>query len=140
MKKLSDKIKTSMNPKQSKTLNRRYHFTYDVKDCNKHFGGDSNKARRFILCVLKNSTAIDISRSCETTLIITYKSIQPKLFPYLKKNLEKYFYYSVSLIAKNGETNHEYFEINSNESLEESIKAEWKDLTCDDFRKYITTY
>jgi hypothetical protein len=92
------KIKDSMYSKQL------YHFSFDTIDCENDFTNYA-EAKEYLLCVLVNTAVLDILAINERSLILEFDAEQPKLFAYLKNNLEKYFYFTVSQIPINDKNN-----------------------------------
>lgn len=119
-------------------MSRKYHLSYDAIDFHSDFDGNYNEAKRYLMCVLANTGYLNIFSYCESTFIIEYLEIQPKLFAYLRQNIEKYFYYSISLVAVN-ETDH-YIGHNRHISHALNSQSEVKNLVCDNLKNGITTY
>jgi len=131
MKSLPNFIKESMS--------RKYQLSYDTLDCDRHFSGNYDEARRYILCVLANTPLKHISSYCASTIILDYDNEEPRLFKYIRENLSSYFYYSISLVSKTSDNNH-VINHHPNTHLDTSIKREFKELTCNNLGKDITNY
>lgn len=119
-------------------MSRKYHLSYDAIDYSNDFDGNYNEAKRFLLCVLANTDYLNLFSYCESTFIIEYLEIQPKLFAYVRQNIEKYFYYSLSLVDVN-ETEHA---IGHNRNINHALnsQSEIKNLTYNNLKKIITAY
>ncbi|KIA94366.1 MULTISPECIES: hypothetical protein [unclassified Flavobacterium] len=116
------KIKDSIHKRQL------YHFSFDTIDCENDFT-DYAEAKEYLLCVLVNTKVLDILAINERSFILEFDNEQPKLFAYLKTNLEKYFYFTVSQIPisdKNSPTIH----INRDIMLAIHQKMLLKSLKC----------
>jgi len=123
-------------------MRRKYHLSYDVKNILEDFKNDYTEARNYLICVLWHTPIIDInhiSSYCASTLILEYEEIEPYLFTYLKINLGKYFYYSISLVEKIDST-YNCISHNPNMSLYVNFKKEMLKISCDDLGKEITPY
>ncbi len=117
-----------------------YHLSYDVKNCETDFGNDYNKARKYILCVLASSNFHKIYRYTESTFLIKYNNFESdKLFSFIKENLSKYFYYSISVVGINEEDKY-LIEIAGNSKLNKSLENEIKNIDCSNLNKSITEY
>ncbi|HMH31864.1 MAG TPA: hypothetical protein VK543_02480 [Puia sp.] len=124
-------------------MERYYHLSYDAKDLKTDFpdkdgNGDSDKARNFILCVLQKTLYGRIESCNESSLVIMYLTIQPKLFNYLESNIAAYFWYTISLVAllKNTETIESECNGGLNGNLQDAINA----LDCLEFVDLISEY
>ena len=117
-----------------------YHLSYDVKNCEIDFQNDHNKARKYLLCVLASSNFHQIYRYTESTFLIKYKEFETeKFFNFIKTNLNKYFYYSISVVGIN-EENKYLIELNGNKKLNESLQEEIKKIDCSNLDKPIVDY
>lgn len=119
---------------------RLYHLSYDTIDCKKHFNDDYSEARRYLLCVLAHTPIEAIESYCESTMILHYETEKPtRLFEYLDDNLSKYFYFSVSLIARD-KNSFDLLHHNPNNDLNDRLNEEWDNLDCSSLGKRITNY
>lgn len=122
-------------------MSRLYHLSYDTINCDRDFGGNYPEARRFMLCVIASSPIITINSFTESSLILEYEQAQPvRLFRFLRNNLDPYFYYSVSLVAKNTDTGHQYISHNPNMALDINLQRELSRLACNNLGKPIVDY
>lgn len=96
MKNLSDKLNENFSNKSN--FERKYHLSYDVINCKKDFEGDYDKARLFILEILKENDATSVKSPCKSTIIFTHASANfyMNLF---NKEVKDYFYFSICLVA-----------------------------------------
>lgn len=118
-----------------------YHFSYDVYDLDSNFE-TYDEARRFLLCVIKNTSPTDVHSYNASSLIISYDQVQPNLFDYLHNNIGPYFYFTLSLIAfTEGPKYVPMVYKFPNKSLDIALQGDLKNLTCDfDDEKTITPY
>jgi len=122
-------------------MSRLYHLSYDTVDCQRDFRNNYTDARRFILCVIATSPAISINSFTESSFILEYEQTEPtRLFRFLRNNLDPYFYYSVSLVAKNTETGYQYIEHTPNMTLDRNLQRELRNLACNNLGKQIIDY
>lgn len=77
---------------------RKYHLSYDAE------GLESPIAREFVIAVLKESGAVGVESHDQTSIIVSYNDLVPNLFNYIASNLDRDFYYSISLIENDIET------------------------------------
>ncbi len=92
IKKLSEMFRDIKNEK------RKYHLSYDVINLDENFDGKYDEAKKLILYAISKTDPLDIKSFNASSLIIEYSEPQSKLHIYLKKNLAKYFNFSLSLI------------------------------------------
>jgi len=123
-------------------MSRKYHFSYDVKNIKEDFNNDYTEARNYLICVLWHTPIIDInniSSYCTSTLIIEYEEVEPYLFSYLKINLGKYFFYSISLVETT-DSIYDCISHDPNMSIDINLKKEMLEISCSDLGKEITPY
>ncbi|ATN07350.1 hypothetical protein CRN76_19110 [Chryseobacterium indologenes] len=116
-----------------------YNLSYDVKDYKKDFK-DYDEAKRYLHCVIGSTNYHKITSPTESTLLIEYMKLEPeKLFIFLEKNLSKYFFYSISLIAVD-EDNAPFIAGIENPELIKNFKTIIKKIDCSNLDKPITEY
>lgn len=84
----------------SDSQKRTYHLSYDTKNGKHDFQGDSDKARRYVVCVLSKAIFVDIYTYCESTIIVEYDSLRENLDKHLRNNLKEEFFYTLTLVAQ----------------------------------------
>jgi hypothetical protein len=112
-----------------------YHLSYDVIECEKNFGTYQN-AKEYLLCVLANTNFESIESYNYSTVFVHY--ITPnhnKLLKYLEKHLTSYFKFSISLVAKNTESNEDIIIHHGHKKLNENLQDIIDSLSCDRFNK-----
>ncbi len=83
-------------------MERKYHLSYDVIDCNEHFDGDYDLARTEILQTLKNYNVLRVESPCKSTIVFTHSPDNFDIVSFGKK-LKSRFYFSLCLVEKNNE-------------------------------------
>ncbi|WDF57556.1 hypothetical protein PQ462_12600 [Flavobacterium sp. KACC 22758] len=112
-----------------------YHFSYDTIDCKKHFSGNYDEAKRYLLCTLlsiPNKYLKSMGALCESTLILELSEADfdsDRFYQYFKTNISPYFYYVVSEISV--VNNQLEFEVNSNKTLRDNFKNSLQNIVCD---------
>jgi len=116
-----------------------YNLSYDVKDYKNDFE-NYEEAKRYLHCVIGATGYQKIASPTQSTLIISYSVFESeKLFTFLEKNLSKYFFYSISLVAVD-EDNEPFMIGIENPELVENFKNIIKKIDCSNLSKPITEY
>lgn len=122
-------------------MEKSYHFSFDVINVKDNFDDNYEEAKRYILCVLEKTDPNTIKSFNASTYIITYDNKTPKfsdkLTTYLKKELSKYFHYTISKIAKFDNSDLLVLKYNSNQNLEQDFDTLVNTFTCNFTNKKI---
>lgn len=77
---------------------RLYHFSYDVIDVDKDFGGSHEKVRDFLICKIKPFTQ-KIQELNRTTWLLEVEKYDPEQIKFFYNLLTGKFYFVVTLVS-----------------------------------------
>ncbi|QYJ67726.1 hypothetical protein [Flavobacterium litorale] len=118
MKPLSDYLTKSLENNN----NIRFHFSYDVKDVEKHFNNSQEKATKYLLEFFRKNGVSDVFPCCASTLIIVYSGDSNHLSSLVKSELGVRFRYIITHIAEN-----QIF-YNTEKDFGKELLGEWENI------------